>query len=88
MNIMKVKLGEPKIEKRIRVEYGKTWTETWSKHVCFGPRRSHGTTYQMQITINEERTLQEFTDGSIEKSDWKVIEKITKQVNKSKPLTT
>ena len=77
---MKVKLGEPKIEKRTRIEYGKTWTETWNKHVCFGPRRSHGTTYQMQITIHEERTSQKFTDGSIEKSDWKVVLKETKQV--------
>ena len=76
--IMKVKLGEPKIEKRTRIEYGKTWTETLKRrhYICqpiWGPRNFHGRTYLMQIKIDEERTCQEFTDGSIEKSDWKIV---------------
>ena len=40
---MKVKLGEPKIEKRTRIEYGKTWTETLKRrhYICqpiWGPK--------------------------------------------------
>ena len=74
---MKVKLGEPKIEKRTRIEYGKTWTETLKRrhYICqpiWGPKFP-GRTYRMQIKIDEERTCQEFTDGSIEKSDWKIV---------------
>ena len=75
--IMKVKLGEPKIEKRTRIEYGKTWTETLKRrHYICQPicvPKFPGRTYQMQIKIDEERTCQEFTDGSIEKSDWKIV---------------
>ena len=81
---MKVKLGEPKIEKRSRMEYGRTWTDTWKsggrRYVICGPRSGHGRTYQMQTTINEERTCQEFTDGSIEQSEWKEVSRQTNQV--------
>lgn len=34
----------------------------------------------MQATINEERTCQEFTDGSIEQSDWREVNRATNQV--------
>lgn len=81
---MKVKLGEAKIEKRTRMEYGRTWTDTWKsgsrRYGLFGPRQGHGRTYQMQTTINEERTCQEFTDGSIEQSDWREVNRATNQV--------
>ena len=80
---MKVKLGEPIVEKRTRMEYGKTWSDTWRGHRrygAFGPRSHHGRTYQMQITINEERNSQKFTDGSIEYSDWKEVNRQSNQV--------
>ena len=81
---MKVKLGEPKVEKRQRTEYGKTWSRTWKsggrRYIIAGPRDTHGETYQMQTTIYEERTSQEFTDGSIEHSDWKEVNRDSKQV--------
>ena len=81
---IKVKLGEPKIEKRERIEKGKRWSETWKsgdrEYIFFGPRESHGVTYEMQTTIYEERTSQAFTDGSIENSKWKEVKRDTKQV--------
>ena len=83
---MKVKLGEPKVERRTKTEIGKTWTDIWRVKRCyhgcynFGPKKSHGRTYQTQTIITEERTCQEFTDGSIEQSDWKEINRITNQV--------
>ena len=81
---IKVKLGEPKIEKRERIEKGKRWSETWKsgdrEYFFFGPRERHGVTYEMQTTIYEERTSQAFTDGSIENSKWKEVKRDTKQV--------
>ena len=78
--VMKVKFEEPKIEIRSRIEYGKTWTETWKKRYICGQRNFHGITYQMQIKIYEERICQKFTDGSIEKSYWKEISREYNQV--------
>lgn len=81
--VMKVKEGEAKVEKRTRMEYGKTWSDTWKGHRRygpFGPRKNHGRTYQMQTTIYEERTSQKFTDGSIEYSDWKEMNRQSNQV--------
>ena len=81
--VMKVKVGEPKVEKRQRMEYGKTWSDTWRGHrryELFGPRSNHGRTYQIQIAIFEERTSQKFTDGSIEYSDWKEVNRQSNQV--------
>ena len=81
---MKVKLGAPKIEKRQRKEYGKEWSDTWKSgpryFIFFGPRESHGKTYQIQTTINEERTCQNYTDGSVEYSDWKEVNRQSNQV--------
>ena len=81
---MKVKDGEPKVEKRQRMEYGNTWTDTWKsgprEFILFGPRESHGKTYQIQTTINEERTCQNYTDGSVEYSDWKEVNRQSNQV--------
>ena len=81
---MKVKLGEPKIEKRERIEYGKKWSDTWKsgsrRYGICGPRKGHGVTYQIQATIYEERTCQAFTDGSIEESDWKEVKRDSRQV--------
>ena len=80
---MKVKLGEPIVEKRTRMEYGKTWSDTWTggrRYGLFGPKSHHGKTFQMQIIIYEQRNSQKFTDGSIEQSDWKEIYRIPNQV--------
>ena len=80
---MKVKEGPAKIEKRQRMEYGKSWDETWTggrRYGLFGPKSHHGKTFQMQTLIYEERTCQKFTDGSIEYSDWKVVNRQTNQV--------
>ena len=79
---MKVKDGEPKVEKRQRMEYGNTWTDTWKGHrkFPFGHRKRHGRTYQNQTTVFEERTSQKFTDGSIEYSNWKEVKRDTRQV--------
>ena len=81
---IKVKLGNPKIEKRKRTEIGRTWSDTSKsgprRYFIAGPRKRHGITYQMQTTIYEERTHQEYTDGSVELSDWKEIKRDTRQV--------
>lgn len=81
---IKVKLGEPKIEKRNRLEKGATRTETWKsgsrRYGLFGPRKGHGRTYQTQTTIYEERTCQEYTDGSKEYSDWKKVNSVSNEV--------
>lgn len=82
--VIKVKVGEPKVEKRQRTEVGGTWTDTWKsggrRYLIAGPRESHGRTYQNQTTIYEERTSQEYTDGSIEYSDWKEVKRDSRQV--------
>ena len=81
---IKVKLGEAKIEKRQRLEKGRQWSDTWKSgprdFLIFGPRESHGRTYEMQTTIYEERTCQAFTDGSVENSDWKEVKRESRQV--------
>ena len=81
---MKVKLGDPTIEKRTRTEIGRTWTETWKsggrRDLIAGPKKSHGRTYQMQTTIYEERSCQKFTDGSTEESNWRETNRVTNQV--------
>jgi len=85
---IKVKLGEPKIEKRQRTEIGRTWSETRKsgkkRYGFFGPRKRHGKTYQIQTTIFEERTSQEYTDGSVEFSEWKEVKKDSRQVTINK----
>ena len=81
---MKVKLGNPQIEKRTRIVKGGTRTDTWKSgprdFIIFGPREGHGRTYQTQTTIYEERNCQEYTDGSKEYSDWKVVNSVSKEV--------
>lgn len=81
---IKVKVGEPKIEKRERMEYGSTRNETWRsdnrRYLLFGPRSEHGKTYQTLITIYEERTCQEYTDGTKEYSDWKKVNSIPTEI--------
>ena len=81
---IKVKVGETKIEKRERLEYGTTRTETWRsghrRYGLFGPKSEHGRTYQTQTIINEERTCQEYTDGTKEYSDWKKVNSTSKEV--------
>ena len=81
---IKVKVGEPKIEKDKKIEYGKTWQNTWHTKRryggLFGPRKYHGEKFQNQTTIYLQRTRQEFTDGSVEYSPWKEINRETKQV--------
>ena len=81
---IKVKLGELKIEKKQRTEIGRTWSETWKsgskRYLIVGPRKRHGRTYQIQTTIFEERTSQEYTDGSVEFSEWKDVKKDRRQV--------
>lgn len=82
--VIKVKVGEPRIEKRQRQELGASWSRTWKsgsrRYWVAGPKKSHGETYQNQTTIYEERSIQEFTDGSIEKSEWKEIKRDSKDV--------
>ena len=57
---IKVKLGEPKIEKKQRTEIGRTWSETWKsgsrRYWIARSRKRHGRKYQIQTTIFEERT--------------------------------
>ena len=79
---MKEKFGEPKIEKRTRLEYGPKRIETWRKKMCrlYGPRKQYGRVYQTQTTIFEERICQEYTDGSKEYSDWKIVSSCEKEV--------
>ena len=81
---IKVKEGPPKIEKRNRIEHGRTRTDRWKsgprKYIIFGPRKAHGRTYQTQTTITEERTCQKYTDGSIEYSDWKIVKSSSREV--------
>jgi GTP-binding protein EngB required for normal cell division len=82
---IKVKVGEAIIEKRTRTEVGGTWTDRWESRRgglsgLFGGTREHGRTYQNQTTIYEERQKQEFTDGSVEYTDWKEVKRNTQQV--------
>ena len=78
---MKVKLGAPKIEERNRTEYGSTWSVTEKyggrRYGLFGPKKSRTITYQKVSTIYEERTKQQFTDGSVEYTDWKEVRRDT-----------
>ena len=78
---MKVKLGAPIIEKRNRTEYGNTWsiTEKYGgrRYGLFGPKKTRTITYQKVSTIYEERTKQQFTDGSVEYTDWKEVRRDT-----------
>ena len=80
---MKVKSGAPEIEKQTRKEYGRKWCETWKsgprEFLLFGPRERHGIEWQMVAYINEERTKQKFTDGSVEYTDWKEVNRNTQQ---------
>ena len=66
------------------MEYGTTRTETWRsghrRYGLFGPKSEHGRTYQTQTTIYEERNCQEYTDGSKEYSDWKVVNSVSNEV--------
>lgn len=81
---IKVKVGELKIEKRQRMEYGATNTRTWKsggrRYIIAGPREGHGETTQVQTTIYEERTCQQYTDGSVEYSEWKEVRRESRQV--------
>lgn len=82
---IKVKVGNPIIEKRDRVEYGGTWKEEWESKRggisgLLGKTRPHGRKYQSQTTIYEEREKQEFTDGSVEYTDWKETKRDTRSV--------
>ena len=78
---MKVKLGAPIIEKRNRTEYGSTWSVTEKyggrRYGLFGPKKTRTITYQKVSTIYEERTKQQFTDGSVEYTDWKEVRRDT-----------
>ena len=79
---MKVKLGAPIIEKRNRTEYGSTWsvTEKYGSRRYLGvvgPKKTRTITYQKVSTIYEERTKQQFTDGSVEYTDWKEVRRDT-----------
>jgi len=78
---MKVKLGAPKIEERNRTEFGSTWSVTEKyggrRYGLFGPKKSRTITYQKVTTIYEERTKQQFTDGSVEYTDWKEVRRDT-----------
>ena len=80
---IKVKVGNPKIEKKKRTEIGRTWSDPWKSDRRFGfigPRKKHGKTYQKQTTIFEERKNQEYTDDSVEFSDWKEVKRDTREV--------
>ena len=81
---IKVKVGAPIVEKRERLEKGATWTKTWKsggrRYIVAGPRKTHSATYQKQTTIYEERTVQKFTDNSIETSEWKEVNRYTRDV--------
>ena len=82
---IKVKVGDPIVEKRNRVECGGTWEDTWTSKRgglagLLGGKRSHGKKYQNQTTIYEEREKQEFTDGSVEYTDWKETRRDSRQV--------
>ena len=80
LKLIKEKVGDKKIERRQRLEYGKTWTETLKRRPpCFGLQKRHSRTFREQIIIYEERTIKEFTDGTKEYSDWKEIKRETKQ---------
>ena len=48
--------------------------------MIIGHRKRHGRTYQTQTTIYEERFCQEYTDGSKEYSDWKIVSSCEKEV--------
>ena len=78
---MKVKLGAPKIEERNRTEYGSTWSVTEKygdrRYKLFGPKKTRTITYQKVSTIYEERIKQQFTDGSVEYTDWKEVRRDT-----------
>ena len=83
--IIKVKVGNPTIETRSRVEIGGTLDETWEEKRgglsgVFGGKRQHGKKYQNQTTIYEEREKQEFTDGSVEYTDWRETKRDSRQV--------
>lgn len=82
---IKVKVGNPIIEPRSRVEKGNTWSNTWESRRggiagLLGSTRSHGVKYQNQTTIYEERQKQKFTDGSEEFTEWKEVRRDTKAV--------
>ena len=82
---IKVKVGNPIVETRSRVETGGTWDETWDEKRggvsgFFGGKRQRGKKYQNQTTIYEEREKQEFTDGSVEYTDWRETKRDSRQV--------
>ena len=82
---IKVKVGNPIVETRSRVEKGGTWDETWDEKRggvsgFFGGKRQRGKKYQNQTTIYEEREKQEFTDGSVEYTDWRETKRDSRQV--------
>ena len=89
---IRVKVGKPKKETRTRIEKGETRTERWKSgprefslnlpiiSLSFGSREEHGKTFQTQTTIYEERICQEFTNGSKEYSDWKIVNSVSKEV--------
>lgn len=85
MPTIKVKVGNPIVETRSRVETGGTWDETWDEKRggvsgFFGGKRQRGKKYQNQTTIYEEREKQEFTDGSVEYTDWRETKRDSRQV--------
>lgn len=82
---IKVKVGNPVIEKRDRLEVGGTWDDTWEVRrggirEALGQKEQHGRKYQNQTTIYEEREKQEFTDGSVEYTDWREIRRDSRAV--------
>ena len=78
---IKVKVGNPIVETRSRVETGGTWDEKrGGVSGFFGGKRQRGKKYQNQTTIYEEREKQEFTDGSVEYTDWRETKRDSRQV--------
>jgi GTP-binding protein EngB required for normal cell division len=81
---IKVKVGAPVVETRTREVRGGTWDDTWDERRgglsgFFGGKRQRGRKYQNITTIYEQREKQEFTDGSVEYTDWREAKRESRQ---------